>query len=261
VRGYEQFREMLRDRAQRLTSAFALPIPIETITRDLGVNIRRHSVNRKKARLMGSATKAEISLPAGTRPAQQFSKWDRFLIAHELGHVILQRECNAAPLGPREYWIHERLCDAFARWLLLPEHFHRKAIDCPARADQKLNFSRYIERIGCVPWPVAAFRISEWDSGVAFLRLTREADKYKVTVSTFPDKKEVNRRFPLQHPLSRVASELKVGQSPTTIDSAVFASLPSVGKLSGVSMTKISDEELRVAVVTNLMLMPSSSVA
>jgi hypothetical protein len=108
---------------------------------------------------------------------------------------------------------------------------------------------------------VAAFRISEWDSGVAFLRLTREADKYKVTVSTFPDKKEVNRRFPLQHPLSRVASELKVGQSPTTIDSAVFASLPSVGKLSGVSMTKISDEELRVAVVTNLMLMPSSSVA
>jgi hypothetical protein len=262
VTGYDKYREILGIWADRLSKDCALPIPVAAISHDLGVTIRRHTApTHKKAHLLGSGARPEISIPSGSHAAQRFSPWDRFLIAHELGHVILQRECNATPLGTREYWQHEKLCDTFARRLLLPDRLHRTAIDCPAPADQKLNFSRYIERIGGVPWPVAAFRVSEWDTTVAFLRLTREADKYRVTVSTFPDKKEVNRQFQLQHPLGRFVSELRVGQSPTIVSPTIFDGLPSVRRSALISVAKISDGEVRVAVVTDAASMPDSSVA
>lgn len=46
---------------------------------------------------------------------------ERFTIAHELGHFVLQQESNFRPRRRAEYWLGESLCDHFASRLLIRE--------------------------------------------------------------------------------------------------------------------------------------------
>src|ERR1044071_2809653 len=45
----------------------------------------------------------------------------RFTIAHELGHVLIDKHYGIRPRTRGEYWSHEHLCDRFAAVLLVPD--------------------------------------------------------------------------------------------------------------------------------------------
>jgi Zn-dependent peptidase ImmA (M78 family) len=46
---------------------------------------------------------------------------DRFTVAHEIAHAIVDREVRIRPQSDRQYWQLERLCQQFANTVLLPE--------------------------------------------------------------------------------------------------------------------------------------------
>lgn len=46
---------------------------------------------------------------------------ERFTIAHELGHALIDEVFALRPARSREYWALERLCDRFAAALLVPQ--------------------------------------------------------------------------------------------------------------------------------------------
>jgi hypothetical protein len=45
---------------------------------------------------------------------------ERFTIAHELGHILVDRAKGAQPSTEAEYWKHEDMCNRFAGALLVP---------------------------------------------------------------------------------------------------------------------------------------------
>src|SRR5262245_46680781 len=114
----EQLRTMLEGAATRLAAQWSSPIDLEGICARLGISLERSDVPRGRALLVKKGATFRIKLPQSD--SSQLSRLERFLVAHELGHVVISRDVGVAPFGKSEYWQHEELCDSFARHLLLP---------------------------------------------------------------------------------------------------------------------------------------------
>lgn len=207
------FKQVLKQTAIDLSGGKRLPIPVAEIAKSLGVKITRATTGKgTRGHLLLSTTGSEIVLPGTKSVSVEYTPWERFLIAHELGHLVLDRRCDSRPLGKSEYWQHEELCDSFARWLLLPSV--AKLVGKSAKTpSQRLNLCQYLKQTGNVPWKTAAFRISECDQRTRFLIL-RQTDKhsFQVTTSTFPNSKGIRSLVTQDDPLSKALSALAIGK-------------------------------------------------
>ncbi len=97
---------------------------------------------------------------------------DRFTLAHELGHVLLDHRFGITPAGRDEYWGHERWCNAFAGRLLVPDVALAKAPGCDAKSllTQMWTLGRRYK----VSAIVVARRFVETQPGLAFVCANRE---------------------------------------------------------------------------------------
>src|SRR5262245_51088561 len=112
------FSTALTEVAKRLVTDQLLPLDVTAVCRALSIRVTYGLLPGKaRAGVVKGLHGSEIRLAerAGT------DAWQRFLIAHELGHIILERECAPPPMGQGEYWRHEELCDSFAALLLVPD--------------------------------------------------------------------------------------------------------------------------------------------
>jgi uncharacterized protein DUF955 len=188
----------LRQSADWLTRNEPFPIDPCTICERLGVTINRSAdVPGRRAHIMNINGRSSIFLgPRACSTSKELNDWERFLVAHELGHFILYKEQNAKPLGESEYWKHERLCDSFAQWLLIPAHkAHAAARNSAGSAIAQLDASCKLERDARVPWPVAASAISEVEQNAVFFRVADLDSSYlRVRFSTLPNKKGLHRK-------------------------------------------------------------------
>jgi hypothetical protein len=226
------YRAILYEAAERVSGAKALPVSVREVCAYFGVPIRRSEATRKAA-LIHPETAPEILLPKspstilprswptlpynlnGNDSERCREAWDRYLVAHELGHLLLFRAGVGRPFGRGEYYLHEELCDSFARWLLLPEHLAQeltRPLPCNwTQATEALEISFRVvakmESRAFVPWILAAFRASDCSPSFGFLLLTQAESQYRVRITTLPNKRAIGTRIPLR---SRLGQELRL---------------------------------------------------
>jgi hypothetical protein len=227
------YRSFLKDAVDKL----ALTSPsfdIEGLCNGIGVKIRKtHGKDYKNASLVLTASGYEIRLPC-TNKDSKFSSIQRFLLAHELGHLLLEREFSATPASESDYWQFEELCDYFARALLLPEAYIKTKIDkSAANLRDRLGLTNFIARNDSVPWPAVAHRVREFDNQFAFFRVEIRPsifDKPKlfIDVSTLEDKALQHCEFSDDNELGRLVYQMGK-KSFLSIQRAVFEH-PSVMK-------------------------------
>jgi hypothetical protein len=182
----------LYETAATLALSSPPPVHLRAICDLYGIKIRRSSEKRKGVRhafLFQTSEVSEIVLPDNGPNPRDFTAWDRFLIAHELGHYFLCQLKAPKPLGEREYWHTEKACDEFARRLLLPSKEVAQVVMVAGdSAVDLLNATLHLQTKWFVPWPVAAHEVAGATGAVHFFRLQAKEGRIRVSVSTLPNK-------------------------------------------------------------------------
>jgi len=195
----ELYETVLRDAVSRLRGNSLCPVTLRPICRHLGIHgIRRDKLQSARSVLIDATTKPVIILNStASRPQEPFTNWERFLIAHEIGHLVLHQLGAKPPSGRKEYWKLEKLCDMFALQLLIPERIVTEAADqWGCRAVDRLRATLSVVKKCSVPWSAAARRMTEAKHDAAFFRLMEvPGGGLKVVVSTFRNHQGIGQRI------------------------------------------------------------------
>jgi hypothetical protein len=246
-----QYKQALKEAALNLSGDKRLPIPVTEITDSLGVKISRAKADgRTKGHLLLTVPGPEIVLPwANNGTSTQYTSWERFIIAHELGHIVLDRTCDSRPLGKSEYWQHEELCDTFARWLLLPSWVSKVVAGSRRTPSQRLNLCQHLKHTADVPWRAAAFRISEWDPTTRFLLLQKKDNRgFKVAMSTFPGKRGIRTLVPPGVALGKALFDIPLDE-PLNLEADVFSCFEFATGLKSALAFRTTPDEIRLALI------------
>jgi hypothetical protein len=186
-------------------------------------------------------------------PNDKVSPWERFLIAHELGHYFLSELRVPKPLGSREYWETEKICDTFARRLLLPTSEVAAVVSITrASATELLGATLHLHVTWDVPWPVAAHEVSECARTVYFLRVVTDEHRFRVSVSTLPDKRQTGRFIPPESSLGQLLLKLpQHGGRPQAVPAKNLPSLEPLGAVADAAICRAGRNEYRVAAVVS----------
>lgn len=252
----QEVRSLLSDTAKRLAGEIDLPVSVRFICDSLNVRIRR-CAELKSPILVNANDAPEVHLPPSPMKSRsqpenpaahrqnRSEPWERYVVAHELGHYVLHRARHGKPLGKSEYWIHEELCDCFARWLLLPEKamdksFARKLAVLPqlspeASARCLLGISKELQTAARVPWSIAAMRLTEYSEHFAFLSV-RDHDKMRLRVdsSTLDRRKEIGRLIHKSSALGQMLSGTGPKAETVSIPPDLFVGFHSRSIISAV---------------------------
>lgn len=233
-----KYRQILTNAARDLTRGESLPINIEHICARLEVEHERNLLDYSRAHLTG---KSKINLPTSPE-SEYFSAKDRYLIAHEIGHIVLVELCSATPLGKSQYWQFEDLCNGFARQLLIPQEAIPnlpKSISSPREA---LSFSSDLAREAFVPWPTAAWRLTELFSEFAlldiFVRRQRGTLVMKINASTLPRKQLQQKTLDIQKGLGKMLIPLTRGDESISLYTNEAERLEITKELPGLGSVK-----------------------
>jgi len=228
----------LYDMASDLAANAKSPVEIRTICDRLGIPVKRAiAVNdrqtMKRAFLHQSGDITEIVLPKTTADAVRLNRWEKFLIAHELGHYFLSKFRVPKPLGSREYWEVEKVCDTFARRLLLPTAEVVAVLSiCQGSAVDLLAATVHLHLRFDVPWPVAAHEVSDCARKVYFFKVIADDQRFRVSASTLPNKRQTGRHIAFESSFGRLLRELPARndkpQKITTLDAALFEPLHNI---------------------------------
>jgi hypothetical protein len=186
------------------------PISIRRVCSRLKIPVvRSNSVHGGKAYLSWNLHSSD--LPKVLLPETNLSVWDRFCIAHELGHFVLISRYRWLPTEEDGYWKTERLCDQFARDLLMPQNLLASACATTLEDGQSAMMkSRELAMRAVVPWIQSGKALSDVHPGVAFLRLQGIGGKggFRVTGSSLPKDRGRHRKIPLAVEAGQVLSSL-----------------------------------------------------
>lgn len=244
----------LRQATDCLTGKEPFPVDVLHICDRLGVTLERSDeIPARRARIVYSNGKPSILLgPGRFSESIELTDWERFLVSHELGHLILYKDYNAKPLGESEYWKHEQLCDSFAQWWLIPAH---KACEAATNSGHsaiaRLNASCKLERDAGVPWPVAASAISTVDHDVAFFKVADlDRSHLRVRFSTLSNKKGIHRKVDRTSSAGKSLLAVRSQTSTQEVDSAIIREILWT-EAQSCAAVRTGDFEIRVAAITS----------
>jgi hypothetical protein len=197
----QKYASVLYQIAAELSGTSQVPIAVGSICKRLGVSsVRREAIADGRSLLVDATKAPKILLrdsPHLGEDKKPFSCWERFVIAHELAHLLLHKANAKAPAGEEEYWRVESICDEFARRLLVPDRLLLEFV--PASNWTAIELLRTTFKIADrakVPWSAAAQRVTELVTQSGFFRLQpMEEGGYKVTISTLPNKYGIGQIF------------------------------------------------------------------
>lgn len=233
---------------------------IEALCNRLNVKIRKTPTDDyRNATLVLTPSGYEIRVPHTAKTNSKLSSFQRFLLAHELGHLLLEQKFSSMPMTSSDYWQYEDLCDYFARAVLLPEAYIKMKIDkTPTNPKDRLGLTNFIALDAHVPWPAVAHRMVEFDSQFALFRikvLPALLDKPKIVidVSTLKDKALQNCEFSDDNELGRLLYQMEkksfllftrvVFEHPT-----ITKKFPSFSDVQRGGAYKPSQEEVRLII-------------
>ena len=165
-------------------SCTKLPLPIGRICFEQGIQIGRKSgIGEFKAHMTLPRNPddfAHVFLPEREPSLKRATNYERFCLAHELGHLIIFRRFAIVPAGKSEYWQHEAICDDFARTLLLPGRFLPPQISLNVFGDILLRLTQ----LSRIPVMQVAKRLSEAAGNAAFFRIKIKESKLTIFSTT-----------------------------------------------------------------------------
>ena len=189
------------------------------------------------------------SLPEGALTADGFTTWERFLVAHELGHFFLSQFKVPKPLGSREYWNTERVCDKFARQLLLPSREVSQVVTVAGDSTKDLlSATLHLHTKWAVPWPVAAFEVADYAKTVHFFRLQSKEDRFRVSASTLPNKLRTGCIIAATSSLGSLLRDLPQNDGkPKQVPVARFGDFEILSRVTDVAVYRAGLSEYRIA--------------
>lgn len=200
------------------------PFDLAELCARLNVRITRgHAPGKARAAVLGRGKSLQIVLSGGNDKFG-LTREERFHVAHEIGHIILEREHSIVPLGASEYWQHEELCDAFASHLLVSDVLLKETLCTkPRNPEELLQAVDIVVKDAAAPWRIAAARVSQFLPSTALFKAKLwEVDKFKIISSSLPRKKEIGRLISSKSRLGRVLFDLRGRHGLVTLDASVF---------------------------------------
>lgn len=221
-----KYREFLSEVADSLSS----PVPcvdIENLCRKLRVEVVRATGEKNKdGYLTQTGNSYKISISRENAEKKEYTPSERFIIAHEIGHLLLIRKFSLNPKDEGDYWQIENLCDYFARKLLLPNDYMAEKIN-KIKLDLRniLGLTNAIAKETHAPWPAIAHRIVEFEPALAFFKVTISYSNKKpiflMNMSTLHNKKIQNTKFSIDNELGRLLTSIDK-KSSLYFDKTVF---------------------------------------
>jgi hypothetical protein len=186
----QQYRLGLHKAALELSGSLPLWVRLPPICHKLGIHsVERVALSKARAVVVDMATSPTISLNSTAIGAGKgkaaLTPSERFVVSHELAHVLLYRSGARKPCTPSEYWQMELLCDDFARRLLISDqaisdtHLRRRS-----SAIDLLEVSSSLAVAARTPWAVAAHRIADLVEGAIFFRIEPFPAGFRIVIST-----------------------------------------------------------------------------
>ncbi len=203
------YRDYLRDWAAELSAqSSGVPVLVKDVCDALKIAIvRSDNIPKYKAYLSVDPTQdvaARIHLPN-----KHIRDFERFCIAHEVGHYLLISNFKASPKSQEEYWVHEKLCDEFARCLLVPDRYLRARLENEAcGVESYLVVCRNVHHLARIPWIHVAKRINEIRAEATFFRCEMFGRDFEITSAAMPDKLERKIKIKRRSKLHNAFSEL-----------------------------------------------------
>jgi hypothetical protein len=224
ARERSRYWETLCSFANQLVRGESVPLDVSKFCKEMAIGVSEGAIPGKaRAVVLQGAGGIEIRIQCdGTMsPVRR-----RFLIAHELGHIVLQRHCAASPVGHSDYWQHEQLCDDFAGKLLVPDELLRKFFhQRPSSIIGLLARTNQLAQVALVPWQTAANRVSEIypRTGLFVARRTGgtsdRTNQIKVVSSSLPRKTGQGRTLSAETTLGMALDKLVRPRSIMSLDS------------------------------------------
>jgi hypothetical protein len=115
-------RRVLAREAARLSGNRPIPLDLEALVAEFRVGVVREQAERQGS-LRRRGDLWQIAVDSSMAPVRQ-----RFTIAHELGHYLVEATTGFRPTKRRDYWALESECQAFAAVLLAPEAVVRECL-------------------------------------------------------------------------------------------------------------------------------------
>lgn len=121
-----------------------------------------------------------------------YNSRERFVIAHEIAHLLLVRSRFSLPHGVGDYWRYETICNHFAGQLLLPDTELRAYLKKLPNVScvSLLRSLPDLARIARIMWETAAYRVAEISGIFDFFVINALRFKpdplFLVRVSTIP---------------------------------------------------------------------------
>jgi hypothetical protein len=163
--------EVLKCYARDLVKNERVPVDLHRICNDLHADIVTIPATSKPS-VERTDRRAQIRLPRrGKQSSDDYNSWQRFVIAHELAHLILDRAGQVSTYDRSDYWKAEEVCNRFAGNLLLPDHALQPLLTDlgVASCSSLVEFIPKIAQRACVMWETVAYRISELNRSFDFL--------------------------------------------------------------------------------------------
>jgi len=149
--------------AERLNPRNEFPVHVRRLLHELSIPLKKVTPG-KRGKALAELHKLgpgeyRIELVRESLSPRPLSARERFTLAHELGHVLLDHRFNWRPTTEREYHRGERLCNVFAAKLLVPDSALQDLE--PGGPDEGLNVLRTVTRRCRISLEVAARRLVE----------------------------------------------------------------------------------------------------
>ena len=155
--------------SRRLSETRHVPVDLYAVCAELGLLEPTIQLGSKEQhgglRRSGSTWQPVVYRTVSGRP--WLTPRERFTLAHEIAHAVIEMELPLRPKRNAEYWALEERCDRFAVQLLVPENIvHSYQSGC-ATAEGLITASIALSREADVSLACAARRLVESTSGCA----------------------------------------------------------------------------------------------
>jgi hypothetical protein len=127
-------RSALSRDAEALATDRGLPVDLLALLGDLGLGLVIGTRDQRPAgtlRRSREGWEVVVARPAERLQEPAFSEFERFTIAHEVAHYLVEGRFGYRPRSQREYWQLEEICHEFAGALLVPRAAVLSALQAP----------------------------------------------------------------------------------------------------------------------------------
>lgn len=161
----------LAERADGLSSGRGLPLDLDPVCSELSVRVRvaARRAGQPRGCLERDGARSTIVLfraPGTAAPSP--TRAERFTLAHELAHAVIDQEADFAPRRRAEYWRLEELCNEFASRLLIPQSVRHAVVSRPRDADElAVVIDRVVRLCGVTAEPAARAVLPRMAAAVA----------------------------------------------------------------------------------------------